>query len=69
MLINSSFREQNIFKPLGLTTTWRLTAELKERLVELAFRKFDGSGIENLGDRIKLTPRYPKEGTRGFTGP
>ncbi|EAU82774.1 beta-lactamase [Coprinopsis cinerea okayama7 len=54
-----AYSQQHIFGPLGVKNTYHLTAELRERLVELCFRNPDGS-ISGWEDRLPLIPRYPK---------
>ncbi|KAJ2925358.1 hypothetical protein H1R20_g11784, partial [Candolleomyces eurysporus] len=56
----ADFCEQYIFKPIGIETTFRLTPELRARLIELSFRNEDRS-ISRFEDRFPLIQRYPKE--------
>ncbi|KAH6909517.1 beta-lactamase [Coprinopsis sp. MPI-PUGE-AT-0042] len=53
------YSKKNIFEPLGLENTFHLTADLKERLINLHLRNEDGS-VEEWKDRLPIIPQYPK---------
>ncbi|KAF6748051.1 beta-lactamase [Ephemerocybe angulata] len=54
------YTEENIFNPIGIQTTFRLNADLNDKLMELSFRNADGS-ISRWDNQVELIPRYPKE--------
>ncbi|KAF5323064.1 hypothetical protein D9611_009298 [Ephemerocybe angulata] len=54
------YTEENIFKPIGIQTTFNLNADLKDGLMELSFRNSDRS-ISRWDNQLKLIERYPRE--------
>lgn len=52
--------DEHIFKRLGISSTFNLTAELKSRFPELAFRNPDGT-ITRWANQAAIINRYPDE--------
>ncbi|TFK18683.1 beta-lactamase [Coprinopsis marcescibilis] len=62
-----AYSRKNIFDPLGVKATYHLTAELKEKLVDLTFRNADGS-IANWENRAAVIQRHPDPVYANFGG-
>lgn len=63
----SDYCDENIFKRLGISSTFNLTAELKSRFPELAFRNPDGT-ITRWANQAAIINRYPDEIVRPLGG-
>lgn len=64
----SAYCDEHIFKPLGITSTFQLTADMNERLLGLNFRDPRDGNISAWNDRAALTQRYPSEVNRELGG-
>ncbi|CAA7269887.1 unnamed protein product [Cyclocybe aegerita] len=58
-----AYCKENIFVPLGMTASFYLTPELKERLVPLAYSDRQTGKFEPWADQLKLIERDPSKAT------
>lgn len=58
--MSSLFSQENIFKPLGMKASFYLTPDIKERLVDLTYRR--GDKLEPWAGQTTLIEQDPCKG-------